>query len=79
MARSHYNLTTKTMNMLFASSLGSNARIQSNIGDKPLLVDADIPFTIKMRVYLYRCTNPPGGRAADEYKCQIIVPDQKRG
>lgn len=72
-------LGTSKLNELFVSSLGSTARVIGKITDKPLLVDADIPFRVRMRVYLYNCTNPPGGRASDEYKSQIIVPGQARG
>ncbi len=72
-------LSTSKLNELFVSNLGSSSRVVGSISDKPLLVDANVPFAVKMRVYLYNCTNPPGGRASDEYKSQIIVPGQARG
>ena len=72
-------LSTAKLNELFVANLGKSACISGRITDKPLLVDADIPVRVKLRVYLYNCTNPPGGRASDEYKSQIIVPGQERG
>ena len=72
-------LSTRELNHLFLTGLGDKARIVGEITDKPLLVDAKLPYSVKLRVYLYNCTNPPGGRAADEYKSQIIVPGQSRG
>jgi hypothetical protein len=37
------------------------------------------PRNLRLRVYLWNCTNPPGGRALDEYKIQVILPGQQRG
>ncbi len=79
MASDNPRLTTKQLNELFVSNLGKGSRVIGTLSDKPLLVDVDIPFEIRLRVYLYNCTNPPGGRASDEYKSQIIVPGQARG
>lgn len=45
----------------------------------PLLVDLKPPFPLRLRVYLFNCTNPPGGRALDEYKIQVVLPGQARG
>ncbi len=79
MASDNPRLRTVQLNELFVSSLGKQSHVIGNLTDKPLLVDAAIPFDVKLRVYLYNCTNPPGGRASDEYKSQIIVPGQERG
>lgn len=79
MALDNPRFTTTQLNELFVSSLGKGSRVIGNISDKPLLVDVNIPFEVRLRVYLYNCTNPPGGRASDEYKSQIIVPGQGRG
>ena len=78
MATGNPRLTTTQLNSLFFSSLGTGATVVGSVSDKPLLVDLHIPFEVRLRVYLYNCTNPPGGRASDEYKSQIIVPGQAR-
>ena len=31
-----------------------------------------------MKVYLFNCTNPPGGRKHDEFKSQLIIENQKK-
>ena len=72
-------LSPYELNLLFVRSLGKNAKVVGEISDKPLLVDIEVPYKVGLRVYLYNCTNPPGGRSSDEYKSQIIVPGQKRG
>ena len=47
----------------------------------PLLVDIETSsgFSLRIRAYLFNLTNPPGGRKADEYKAQLILPGQKKG
>jgi hypothetical protein len=45
----------------------------------PLEVDFEPPLPPKVRVYMFNVTNPPGGRPSDEYKSQLILPEQKRG
>ncbi len=72
-------LQTAQLNSIFISHLGERAKVIGSVLEKPLLVDIAIPFEIKLRVYLYNCTCPPGGRSSDEYKSQIIVPGQVRG
>jgi len=73
-------LTTKQLNQIFIDSLGNAITYISDQNVKPLVVDLMLPsFPAKLRVYLFNCTNPPGGRASDEYKSQIIVPGQRRG
>lgn len=72
-------LSKAKLNYLFVSSLGDAVLKAENLNEKPLLLDLIKPFSLRLRVYLYNCTNPPGGRALDEYKIQVIVPDQKRG
>ena len=72
-------LKREQLNRLFVDGLGPAVKKVDDINGKPLLVDLKEPFPLKLRVYLYNCTNPPGGRALDEYKIQVIVPGQKRG
>lgn len=72
--------STAQLNYLFLDGLGASVTFVDNASAKPLLVDVDLGvFTAKLRVYLYNCTNPPGGRKSDEYKSQVILPGQQRG
>lgn len=70
-------LSKQILNSIFIGGLGASVKQHSGIN--PLLVDLVPPFPLRIRAYLYNCTNPPGGRAPDEYKFQIILPGQKRG
>ena len=36
-------------------------------------------FNRDLKVYIFNCTAPPGGRSIDEYKVQLILDGQKRG
>ena len=74
-----HKLGRATLNRLFVDSLGDAVLKTENLDGKPLLVDLQMPYPLRLRVYLYNCTNPPGGRALDEYKMQVIAPDQRRG
>jgi len=67
------------MYQLFIDALGDAVLKYSDFESAPLLVDLKPPCPHRLRVYLYNCTNPPGGRALDEYKIQIILPGQERG
>lgn len=69
-------LNKQTLNSLFVEGLGESVKYQSGVN--PLLVDLMPPFPLRIRAYLYNCTNPPGGRSPDEYKFQIILPGQQR-
>ncbi len=73
-------LSVRELNTVFINSLSEYVISHSAIDKKPLEIDIQMPYgVLKLRVYLYNCTNPPGGRAADEYKSQIMVPGQKKG
>ena len=67
------------LHQLFIDGLEDAVQKHSDINRAPLLVDLKPPYPLRLRVYLYNCTNPPGGRALDEYKIQIILPGQTRG
>jgi hypothetical protein len=77
-AKSH-KLGRTMLNRLFVDSLGDAVLKTEDLDAKPLIIDLLKPYPLRLRVYLYNCTNPPGGRALDEYKIQVIVPDQQRG
>lgn len=64
---------------LFIEGLGDIVEKHSDFNKPPLLVDLMAPYPLRLRVYLYNCTNPPGGRSIEEYKFQVILPGQKRG
>lgn len=72
-------LSKRKLHQLFLDGLGEMVKSHSDIAKSPLVVDLLPPFAHKLRIYLYNCTNPPGGRGLDEYKIQVILPGQKRG
>ena len=65
-------LSKKVLNTIFLEGLGEHVVWHSDIFSSPLLVDLQ-PRNLRLRVYLWNCTNPPGGRALDEYKIQHII------
>ena len=79
MRRNPPKLRKWQMHQLFIEALGDAVLRHSSYNSAPLLVDLKPPFPIKLRVYIFNGTNPPGGRALDEYKIQIILPEQTRG
>ena len=71
-------LSKKALNTIFIEGLDDHVTWHSDTTSFPLLVDL-CPRSLRLRVYLWNCTNPPGGRALGEYKIQIILPGQKHG
>ena len=71
-------LSKPALNTIFVEGLGNHVVWHSDTSSSPLLVDLQ-PRNLRLRVYLWNCTNPPGGRALDEYKIQVILPGQQRG
>lgn len=71
-------LSKKALNTIFIKGLGDHVSWHSSISDFPVLIDLT-PRKLRLRVYLWNCTNPAGGRALDEYKTQVILPGQKSG
>lgn len=72
-------LSKQTLNKIFLDGLGDRVKWHNGIQSNPLLIDLLAPMPLRLRVYLFNCTNPPGGRALDEYKFQVILPGQQRG
>ena len=68
----------RKLHQMFVDDLSDRVEWHSDINNKTLLVDLVHPRK-KLRVYLFNCTCPPGGRALDEYKVQLIIEGQKRG
>ena len=80
MSANRRNLTPQELNEVFISYLGPAVQCVINPKGKPLELDVQLTSHFaKLRVYLFNCTNPPGGRAPDEFKTQLTVPGQKRG
>ncbi|TQI67891.1 hypothetical protein [Clostridium sp. KNHs216] len=71
-------LSQKTLHKMLLYDLDEHVAAQhSDISKKPLLIDLD-SYPSKLKVYLFNCTCPPGGRTTDEYKIQLILENQKR-
>ena len=71
-------LTQAKLHELFVHDLGEHVLGEySAPGKKPLLLDID-SYPSKLKVYLFNCTCPPGGRTPDEYKIQLILENQVR-
>ena len=66
------------LNGLIIEDLGDCVVWNSGINSKTLLLDLEMPKR-KLRIYVFNCTCPPGGRALDEYKIQMIIEGQSRG
>ena len=63
----------------FLRALGEQVRAHSAFDAKPLEADLAAPLPSKIRLYIFNCTRPPGGRPLGEHKVQLIVPGQRRG
>lgn len=72
-------MSTSEISDLFVRALGKHVVFTSELDKKPLLVDLLLPQTVRLRVYLFNCTNPVGGRSPNELKFQLMVPGHKRG
>lgn len=66
------------LNGLIIEDLGDRVVSNSGMNSKTLLLDLEMPRR-KLRIYVFNCTCPPGGRALDEYKIQMIIEGQSRG
>ena len=73
-------LKKQELNRLFLNGLGDYVVWSSDEDSAPLLIDinTNTGAEYRLRAYLFNLTNPPGGRAADEYKAQLILPGQKK-
>jgi excisionase family DNA binding protein len=59
--------------------LGKRVLRHGPISAKPLEVDLGGSLPVRIRVYMFNATRPPGGRPLGEHKVQLIVPGQRRG
>ena len=72
-------LTQKELHDLFLQDVGIYADYVMDNGRKPLCLHLKYPFNRYLKVYIFNCTAPPGGRSIDEFKVQLILDGQKRG
>lgn len=72
-------LSTPELHRQFLNDLGSDFILISDIEQKPLLILHKQFAETVYKVYIYNCTNPPGGRQLDEYKIQLKLPGQREG
>ena len=72
-------LDVRDLHRLFISALDGGVASVSDLESKPLLVDLHLPLPMKIRLYIFNITHPPGGRTPGEHKIQLIVPGQGRG
>jgi len=72
-------LTQQELHSLFLHDVDGYAEDIVDTGHKPLELRISYPINQNVKVYLYNCTSPPGGRSIDEYKVQLILDGQKRG
>lgn len=60
----------------FVDALGDAVVFHSDINQRPLEIEISRPFPLRLRTYLFTCSNPPGGRDPNEYKFNLNVPGQ---
>lgn len=63
----------------FVAALGSIVIRHTDMNVKPLELDCGNPLPLRLRVYLYNLTHPPGARTEGEHKIQLIAPGHQRG
>ena len=67
------------LNRLFIDDLKGYYDVIGDCTNKPIIVFPLSSRHIQYKVYIFNCTNPPGGRSLGEYKIQLIIPEQKHG
>ena len=72
-------LSQKELHRLFLEDLGNYATDIKNDNRKPMKIFLQFPFNREVKLYIWNCTAPPGGRSEDEYKVQLIIEGQQRG
>lgn len=76
--KSSKKLKQKELHTLFISDLGPAVLKVDDLQKKPLIIELASPFLCKIKVYMFNCTCPPGGRKPDEFKSQLILDGQQR-
>lgn len=73
-------LNQEDLNAALVKALGEKVEsVPNGLAEKPLELDLRSPLPLRVRVYMYNATRPPGGRPLGEHKVQLIVPGQGRG
>ena len=72
-------LSKKRLNQVLLSALGSAVTYVEDAEGNPLQIDVNIPYKVQLRIYIYNCTNPPGGRTLGEYKIQPMIKGHQNG
>ena len=67
-----------SLHKIFVCTLNDSVIGCSNLSARPLEIDFKPPLPLKIRLYIYNLTHPPGGRTLGEHKIQIILPDHKQ-
>jgi len=68
-------MTIVEVRQQFLRDLGERLVSCSSLRSPPMQVVVRNPSEVVWNVYLYRVTNPPGGRPSDEYKVQTRLPE----
>jgi hypothetical protein len=71
-------LKQEELNEKMLAALGEAVSWHSGFETKPLELNLEKPVPLRLRVYIYNATYPPGGRTLGERKIQLIVPGQSR-
>jgi len=75
-----FRVSQEELHRRFVQALGaSSVRRHNDLSLKPLDLELTPPLPVRVRVYMYNATRPPGGRPLGEHKVQLIVPGQRRG
>lgn len=72
-------ISQANLQLMFTHDIGECVKQCLNIGSKPLYLICGTPINCRLKVYIFNCTNPPGGRKHDEFKSQLIIENQKKG
>jgi hypothetical protein len=71
-------LSTNALHQKFIQGLPGGVIGHSDLSEKPLLLDLTLPLPPRVRLYLFNCTHPSGGRSLGEHKIQVAFPGQGR-
>ena len=79
MAEYAKKLPQAKLNEMFITDLGDAFVQKKSDSLKPIFLDLALPSIVPVKVYLYNCTGPMGGRSGTEYKIQLIIENQRPG
>lgn len=78
---SHFTarISQSEMHERLIAALGKRVLRHGSTLAKPVEIDLGGQLPVRIRVYMFNATRPPGGRPTGEHKVQLIVPGQHRG